>query len=283
MRPVDAEDTATLTIGDIEVFAVVDALTSLPTAPLFADTPLPWPSPELDRLFPEDFTDGRWRFMMRSFVLRHPGGLALVDAGAGPAGRPLCRELQIEGRLIESLRQIGIIPSDITDVVITHSHDDHVGWLTRPTPVGPRPTFPEAVYHLHPADLTIAQDRTDERGRQYWHEVFAPLVAAGQFALHPNSYPLAPGIELVNAPGHTPGHRIVSISAGPHRMSIVGDLLHFSYQLRDPELPSPFDTQPKPAAAARRAVLRTSPHAIIASPHLPHAFTSPAVPTDTTR
>jgi glyoxylase-like metal-dependent hydrolase (beta-lactamase superfamily II) len=274
MRAIDEHDTATVTIGDIEVIAVVDALASLPTADLFARTPLPWQVAELDDRFPDDFAEGRWRFMMRSFVLRHPTKLILVDAGAGPTHRPLCQELHTEGTLLGSLHEAGIHPGDVTDLVITHYHDDHVGWLTVPEPGGQGITFPNAVHHLHPADLAVAKTRRDERGRHYWHEVFAPLAASGQLSLSPGSETLASGIELVNAPGHTPGHRVVKVSADAQQLLVVGDLLHFSYQLEDPTLSSPFDADPPLAAPARAAVLRATPGAIVASPHLPHAFTS---------
>jgi glyoxylase-like metal-dependent hydrolase (beta-lactamase superfamily II) len=276
VRPVDENDTTTVTIGDTDVIAVVDVLTSLPTGRLFAATPLPWPIAELDHRFPDDFTDGHWRFIMRSFVLRHPTKLIMVDAGAGPRNRPLCQELQTEGNLLGSLRSARIRPEDVSDVVITHFHDDHVGWLTLPQPADQRITFPNAVYHLHPADLAVAETRQDERGRHYWHEVFAPLTASGRLNLNPDSQTLASGIELVNAPGHTPGHRIVKVSADDHELLIVGDLLHFSYQLQDPTLPSPFDTDPVRAAPARVAILQSAPHALVASPHLPHAFTAAA-------
>jgi glyoxylase-like metal-dependent hydrolase (beta-lactamase superfamily II) len=274
MRAIDVHDAATVTIGDIEVIAVVDVLASLPTAHLFARTPLPWPVPELDDRFPDDFAEGRWRFIMRSFVLRHPTRVILVDTGAGPANRPLCQELHTQGNLLGSLEEAGIHPADVTDVVITHYHDDHVGWLTAPEPGGQRVTFANAVHHLHPADLAFAETRHDERGRHYWHEVFAPLAASGQLNLSPGSQALASGIELVNTPGHTPGHRVVKVSADAQQLLIVGDLLHFSYQLQDPSLPSPFDAEPALAAPARAAVLRAAPGAIVASPHLPHAFTA---------
>lgn len=273
MRPVDAADAGSLIIGEIRVDAVVDALTEFESAGMFAASPLPWPVSELDARFPGDFDGGRWRLIIRSFLIRSAGVSILVDAGAGPATIGLGQAMGIEGRLPERLAELDVDLASINHVVITHVHWDHVGWLVVNGGDGPRPTFPRARYHLHPADFAMAENQREGDQGRYWAEVFAPLAASGQLELASADRDLAPGVRLINAPGHTPGHRVVRATGGSQALLVVGDLVHFSFQINDPSIASPFDWDPVAAARTRARVLASAPGAIIASPHLPAAFT----------
>ncbi|HEX3335642.1 MAG TPA: MBL fold metallo-hydrolase, partial [Jatrophihabitans sp.] len=64
------------------------------------------------------------------FLVRTGDRTILVDAGMGPAMRddgP--RRLLIGGQLLLGLRAVGVTPAQVTDVVCTHLHADHCGWL----------------------------------------------------------------------------------------------------------------------------------------------------------
>jgi glyoxylase-like metal-dependent hydrolase (beta-lactamase superfamily II) len=52
------------------------------------------------------------------YLLRHADGVALFDAGFR------------EGHMERALEDRGLAPSDVTDVLLTHGHDDHVGALS---------------------------------------------------------------------------------------------------------------------------------------------------------
>ena len=52
------------------------------------------------------------------------------------------------GHLLESLAGIGVTPDDVTDVLFTHLHFDHIGWAT----VDGVPTFPKATYRCDVRD-----------------------------------------------------------------------------------------------------------------------------------
>lgn len=46
---------------------------------------------------------------------------------------------------------------------------------------------------------------------------------------------VAPGVDLLATPGHTPGHQSVVVSSGSARAVILGDLLHCPLQIGMPE------------------------------------------------
>lgn len=202
MRGLTGDDAAADTLGDVQVTALVDILTSSTTAEIFASSTLPWPLEELSRRFPEDFQDDSWRFIVRCFLVQAGATAILVDAGAGPATTGMCQAMGIEGELLDRLGDLGVAEDDIDHVVITHLHEDHVGWLTVPAQGGPRATFPRASYHLHPADFKLAHDLRDSSRGRYWDDTFTPLALSGQLDLHPGAQVLAPGVAIRNAPGH---------------------------------------------------------------------------------
>ena len=63
----------------------------------------------------------------------------LIDVGAGH------RFFDTEGRLVANLAALGIAPEEITHVIITHAHPDHI-WGIRDE--FDEPLFPEAQYFL---------------------------------------------------------------------------------------------------------------------------------------
>src|SRR5829696_9267318 len=80
------------------------------------------------------------------FLVRAGDRCVLVDAGMGPtvvaAGDEdaVCR--LVGGQLPAGLRALGVGKDDITDVVCTHLHADHIGWLFD---LESRPHFPRAT------------------------------------------------------------------------------------------------------------------------------------------
>ena len=76
------------------------------------------------------------------FLVRTRSRNVLVDAGMGPEMRddgP--RRLLVGGQLMTGLRAVGVPPADIDDVICTHLHSDHCGWLFD---AAARPVFPKA-------------------------------------------------------------------------------------------------------------------------------------------
>jgi glyoxylase-like metal-dependent hydrolase (beta-lactamase superfamily II) len=67
---------------------------------------------------------------VRAYLVSHASGVILVDTGMDPHGHDLER----------ALGQVGAAWSDISHLVITHEHPDHVGALVHVRPVIPPDT-----------------------------------------------------------------------------------------------------------------------------------------------
>src|SRR6202011_6286538 len=88
--------------------------------------------------------DGMLEFALGGFLVRTAGRTVLIDTGVG--ARPIGPF--VGGRLLDSLSALGVTPADVTDVVFTHLHFDHVGWATTTGEIG----FANATYRCDRRD-----------------------------------------------------------------------------------------------------------------------------------
>lgn len=185
------------------------------------------------------------------FLVRTAERVILVDAGLGSDMQSLPDAMWlVGGQLLTGLRALGVRPGHITDVVCTHFHADHVGWLFD---LAARPVFPSATIWFGSGDWDHFVDGPGE---------MAPHIEAGLRAL-PSSRlrPLssaaevAPGVEAVPAPGHTPGHLCVVLRSEGRRVVLLGDAITTPEQLAEPGWHSMGDVDPALAEQTRRSLL----------------------------
>jgi glyoxylase-like metal-dependent hydrolase (beta-lactamase superfamily II) len=269
----------TLTVGHIEVLALLDGVSDLggPMADAFPDVPAEELETFRDRM-PGVYTDeGGWRVHVRAWLIRHPGGIVLVDTGIGQTGAPGPGWFGAPGRLLDALDQAGTTPDVIDTVVLTHVHDDHVGGTVVFTNGEPAPAFPGATYLLQRADRAWQAEmaREDPEEREIDALLLQPLERSGRLTLIDGDHTLADGIDLRPAPGHTPGHQIVHLHSRGSRAILTGDTFNHPVQIPHPDRPSATDVVPAQAAATRRAVfaeLLSHTGTTIAPTHLAEPF-----------
>lgn len=86
------------------------------------------------------------------FLIRSLDRSVLVDTGLGPHRKQLPDGMELHGgQLLDALAGTGTAPDGVTDIVCTHLHSDHVGWLF--DRVG-EPVFPAARIWFGAADWT---------------------------------------------------------------------------------------------------------------------------------
>lgn len=158
----------------------------------------------------EQLADGVWRVevatYVNAFVLANDGrgdadGLTLVDTGWRGAGPSLVR----------SIRLAGLDPRAIGDVLLSHWHADHAGGAARfaRSSAGPAVWIGEAD---RPVLTGARRPRPSAPGTSTAGRVVARLVREPEAVAEPRAFvagmrmPAAGGLEVVPAPGHTPGH-----------------------------------------------------------------------------
>lgn len=187
---------------------------------------------------------GRLRFDIGSFLIRAGDRTALVDTGGGM----FSSEGTTTGALLDNLRAQGVNPEDVTDVLFTHMHWDHIGWSTQ----GDEITFPNATVHVHQDDWAhfVTGDTAVEKIR----EVALPLEP--RISPFSTEGELIPGVLGRPAPGHTPGTTIYIVHDAGERALLLGDAVHTVGELTEPEWFGMWDVDREAARAMRDRLAR---------------------------
>lgn len=178
---------------------------------------------------------------VQPLLVRADGRVLLFDTGAGAA--PWARA----GKLPASLRAAGITPAQVTDIFISHRHDDHVGGL-----VGSDGAlaFPNAAIHLSAPEWKAMQ--ADDKARALVAAI-TPKVAT--FA--PGSAVIPGTVTAITDNGHTPGHSAYDITDGTGHLLYIGDSAHHSVvSVQRPEWSIAFDEDDALGKQRRREILK---------------------------
>jgi glyoxylase-like metal-dependent hydrolase (beta-lactamase superfamily II) len=235
-------------VGAVTIEGVSDGSLPVPPTVLFNKTDQDWlqHSQFLDR-------DGMLRIEMGGFLVRAGERLALVDTGIGPHAAP-----GRTGMFMRNLAALGVRPSDITDVVLTHLHFDHLGWATD----GERRLFSEATYRCHEADwefFTGASAFDDTQavslmGGRSSSDLLPPM--ADRLETWGGDGTILPGMDVRGAPGHTPGSTVIVISSGTERAMLLGDVVHCPAELLTDDWEMIGDVDRRLAQRSREALAR---------------------------
>jgi glyoxylase-like metal-dependent hydrolase (beta-lactamase superfamily II) len=171
------------------------------------------------------------------WVARKPARTVVIDTGFSPAsGAARGRTMLMD--TVPALRAAGTAPDDAAQVVLTHAHYDHIGGL---------PAFTGTA-----AEVVMTRDEYDfftgpmGRRGQFAHTTEASeldhlreLREAGRLTLAGRTRQIAPGIELIQVGGHTPGQAIVTVATAGGQVILASDAVHYYEEL---ERDRPFST-----------------------------------------
>ena len=180
------------------------------------------------------------------------GRTVLFDAGAGADFMPSA------GEIAGSLEALGLAPEDITDVIFTHGHPDHLWGATDDFD---EPTFPEAQYHMGAEEQAYWIDpaTVDSIGAARQSFAAGALrrldLLGDRLSLFGAGDAVLPGVIAVATPGHTPGHMSFRLG-GAGGVFVIGDAIPNSHlALARPDWTSPSDQDPELGRSTRAALL----------------------------
>jgi glyoxylase-like metal-dependent hydrolase (beta-lactamase superfamily II) len=159
----------------------------------------------------------------------------VVDTGFSPAGGAARGRTTLMA-MASALRAAGVTPDDVAQVIVTHAHYDHIGGL---------PAFGAAEVIMTRSEYDFWTGPLAHRAL-FAHSVeneeiryLQAIRDAGRLTLAGRSHQVAPGIELTEVGGHTPGQAIVTVRTGPERVILASDAVHYYEEL---ERDRPFST-----------------------------------------
>ena len=202
-----------------------------------------------DHFLPTDIYQGS----VNSFIIEDANGVTLIDGGTGDLLGPPT------GHLVNNMRAAGFQPEDVTTLLATHLHPDHVGGIY--TSEGAA-VFPNAELVVSEDDHRFWTDagmqaQAPEAARFLWDIAGSALGAySGRVRRFQGASDVLPGISPVALPGHTPGQCGFQIADGDETLLIWADLIHVApLQLRRPDIVFAFDVDPELAVTTRQTTL----------------------------
>jgi glyoxylase-like metal-dependent hydrolase (beta-lactamase superfamily II) len=181
------------------------------------------PRRQLDLFLPGEWSDP---LPIHCWAIEHEGVLRLIDTGetARAGNVPFARmEVAPDQELPSAMAAAGLRLEDVSEVVLTHVHGDHVDGLVH---VGAPVLSNEAELRHVASPFARLMRRVL---RQPLPAGFAPepfTLDGGPFGAFARSRPLSEDgrIVVVDTPGHTPGHvSVICIDDADRHVMLAGD------------------------------------------------------------
>lgn len=227
LMPARGWSASTLSLGKTRIDTLSDGNLVLPASFTLGDTPAAEAAPILARY---GLGTGQLEPPCNVTLLRDGTNTVLFDVGSGPDFMPSA------GKLMQAFDALGVTPDDITHVVFTHGHPDHLWGLLDDFD---DPLFADAQYLIGKAEFdywmdpetvnTIAPARTTMAvGARRRLEAIEDTITT-----FTDGEEILPGIAAVATFGHTPGHMSFDIAGGA---MVVGDAIvnhHLAFERPD--------------------------------------------------
>ena len=173
------------------------------------------------------------------YLIDHPNGKLLWDAGLPAAMAGNSTPIPMPGgggtvtyarSLLDQLNELELNPTDIDKVAFSHMHFDHTGSAN---------LFTASQLLIQQAEFTAAFEEAEKFEGVFEPTLYADMIKARRRILNGDHDVFGDGsVKIVSAPGHTPGHQVLSLTlANTGPLILSGDLYHFRFSRKNRRTP----------------------------------------------
>jgi glyoxylase-like metal-dependent hydrolase (beta-lactamase superfamily II) len=197
---------------------------------------------------------------MRCLLIETGNKLILIDTGMGDKQDARFfghYDLHGDVTLLSSIASKGYKPEDVTDVILTHLHFDHVGGAVQFSKDGTRlqPVFPNATYWSNEAHWQWATHPNPREKASFLKENILPLQESGQLKFIEKGHSPFNSIDFLWVDGHTEQMMLPVIQYQNRNIIYCADLIPSSYHIPIPWIMS-YDMRPLQTMQEKEAVLQ---------------------------
>jgi glyoxylase-like metal-dependent hydrolase (beta-lactamase superfamily II) len=252
-------------VGGTRVTVISDGYAYLPAEMFGGGVGLPRIQQILEQ---NDLPLDRVRLSLNPLVLERDDRLVVVDPGPGQSDGTTM------GRFLTNFGRAGFEVADVDLVLVSHGHPDHWGALL----TGGELTFPNARVGIAEAEFTHWRDVGDfgeanvpdalaDAARTVGREITAAIADRVDFLVGDEE--ILPGLRVIAASGHTPGHTAFLLADGGETLLIGGEFAHHEIlNLEEPDSYVTVDCSSALSTASRRSLL----HLAAKAGYLVHGF-----------
>lgn len=238
-------------VGDFSVIAIADTTFDMQSSLIKNGN-----SEEIKKYMPE----GKVLCSDNAYIIKSAKQTILVDAGQG-------------GKLIANLKSLGITPDNVTMVLITHGHYDHVSGLIKDG----NAIFSKAKIFFSEKEKPLYEDNAVAKIPAEYKQYFLPAnqvikIYGSQIETFTTGKAISEGITSVDMNGHTAGHSGFLVESKGQKLLIAGDFLHIGQvQFPHPEYSLVFDSDISAASNTRKQILEkvAKENLLICATHIP--------------
>jgi glyoxylase-like metal-dependent hydrolase (beta-lactamase superfamily II) len=217
------------------------------------------PKPLWNKVHPAD-DENRIELALRLQLIKKEDKIILIDTGIGTYhGDKFDQRFAVTGNLSPleaSLKAVGLTTNDITDLVISHLHFDHVGGIAELKDGKLSPVLPKATLHLHRDHYQYSLNPTERDAGSFHQNVFEPIIKIYEEKnqvhwITGDSGEVLPGLNFIISHGHTP----YLLHAHDDKFIYLADLIPTSNHVHIPWVMG-YDISPGVTTVDKRRVLK---------------------------
>lgn len=236
-------------VGDKEITIISDGGLYFPNG-FFAQEPQ---EADLKKIQVKNgFATDTTALQVNALAIKDTNGITLVDVGTSKG------IYDTVGYFLENFAKAGYNASEVKRVVLTHLHFDHFGYLFD---ANGNAIFPnaeiilsEAEYNFWNGTPNLSNVHTDQGTKDFFISSAKAVIKnmKKDFTVKKDGQEVAPGLNMIAAPGHTPGHFAIE---GNGFVYLADTFVHPWLHLSNPDWTSKADVDPKSVVASRKRIL----------------------------